>query len=133
MPDDDLNEMLDRCDGDIFNSAGTELYQRKSLRLITGQFADKIAIVETLDDKARVRVVLDILGRPTPRTVRSSNLAAATLELAASVALRAPAALVTRPAMTGQRRSRTLDLIGGVHAMTNRAPSDHVVNCTTNI
>lgn len=71
-----MNELLDRCRDGFFNSAGTEFCQRKSLRLIAGPFGDKIATVNTLVAEGRVRVLPDILSRPTPRIVRSFELVA---------------------------------------------------------
>jgi transcription antitermination factor NusG len=39
---------------------------RAKVRLAAGPFAEQLAIVDRLDDSGRVRVLLEILGRPVP-------------------------------------------------------------------
>ena len=41
------------------------------VRLMAGPFADQLAILEQLDDSGRVRVLLDILGRPVAMTTEA--------------------------------------------------------------
>lgn len=44
------------------------------VRLLAGPFADQLAILDGLDDGARVRVLLDVMGRRVAITTESRNL-----------------------------------------------------------
>jgi len=45
-----------------------------AVRLMTGPFADQLAILEELDDAGRVRVLLDILGRQVRINTQANNV-----------------------------------------------------------
>jgi transcription elongation factor/antiterminator RfaH len=45
-----------------------------SVRLMTGPFAEQLAILDRLDDAGRVRVLLDILGRQIAISTAANNL-----------------------------------------------------------
>ena len=47
------------------------------VRLVKGPFADQVATIEQLDDRGRVRVLLDILGGETSVRVSTGDLAPA--------------------------------------------------------
>jgi transcriptional antiterminator RfaH len=44
------------------------------VRLMAGPFADQLAILDSLDDNARVRVLLDVLGRRVSIATHASNV-----------------------------------------------------------
>jgi transcriptional antiterminator RfaH len=44
------------------------------VRLMAGPFAEQLAILDSLDDNARVRVLLDVLGRKVSIATHSSNV-----------------------------------------------------------
>ncbi len=46
------------------------------MRIIAGAFADKLAIIERLDDAGRVRVLLDIIDRRVAVSVARDFLSA---------------------------------------------------------
>jgi len=62
MPASAMQALLDRCSGDVISGLFTELESGQSVRLISGPFATVLAQVEQLDERGRVRVLLDILG-----------------------------------------------------------------------
>ena len=48
---------------------GPPLQAGQRVRIIAGAFADKLAIIERLDDAGRVRVLLDIVSGRVPVTI----------------------------------------------------------------
>jgi len=59
------------------DEAGTtrfSLREGQAVRLLAGPFADMIGLIERLDDKGRVRVLLDLMGGRVPATVAAAYL-----------------------------------------------------------
>jgi transcriptional antiterminator RfaH len=57
---------------------GPPLQAGQKVRIIAGAFADKLAIIERLDDAGRVRVLLDIVSGRVPVTIAREMLGDAT-------------------------------------------------------
>ena len=57
---------------------GPPLQAGQKVRIIAGAFADKLAIIERLDDAGRVRVLLDIVSGRVPVTIDREMLGDAT-------------------------------------------------------
>ena len=74
MPAPAMQALLARCSGDIISGLFVSLEPGQAVRLISGPFADSIAQVERLDERGRVRVLLDMLGGATPVSVRISEV-----------------------------------------------------------
>jgi transcriptional antiterminator RfaH len=74
MPALAMQALLARCCGDIVSGLFTTLEPGQSVRLISGPFADRLAHVERLDVRGRVRVLLDLLGGSTPVSVLISEV-----------------------------------------------------------
>ena len=53
---------------------GEMLKVGERVRLMSGPFAEQLAVLERLDDSGRVRVLLDILGRPVSITTERDNV-----------------------------------------------------------
>jgi transcription elongation factor/antiterminator RfaH len=53
---------------------GEKLEVGGTVRLLSGAFAEQLAILDHLDEAGRVRVLLDILGRQVPISTNSNNL-----------------------------------------------------------
>jgi transcription elongation factor/antiterminator RfaH len=53
---------------------GDMLQVGERVRLMTGPFAEQLAVLEHLDDSGRVRVLLDILGREVSITTERDNV-----------------------------------------------------------
>lgn len=62
MPDGAMEQILARCTDGIVIRLLDNPEPGQSVRIIAGPFADNLASIEALDDKGRVRVLLDILG-----------------------------------------------------------------------
>ncbi len=65
MPDAAMIQLLGRCRDGIMIRLIDDIQAGDAVRIISGPFADQLAKVESLDDKGRVRVLLDILGGAT--------------------------------------------------------------------
>ena len=74
MPEPAMQALLDRCCGDIVFGLFTSLEPGQPVRLLWGPFANVLAEVERLDERGRVRVLLNMLGGATPVTVRISEV-----------------------------------------------------------
>lgn len=62
MPTSAIEALLARCEGGIIRSIVPECVPGQQVRLMCGPFADQLALVEQLDERGRVRVLLNILG-----------------------------------------------------------------------
>ena len=60
------------CDG--FLNLADNLKPGSAVRLMTGPFAEQLAILEQLNDTGRVQVLLDILGRQVRISTSTNNL-----------------------------------------------------------
>ena len=74
MPGPAMQALLDRCSDDVIGGLFATLEPGQSVRLLSGPFANLLAQVERLDDRGRVRVLLDMLGGSTPVAVRISEV-----------------------------------------------------------
>ena len=77
MPLPVMEALFARCADEAVTQILEEIRPGDRVRLATGPFADQIAMVESLDDSGRVRVLLQILGSPHPVAVGRSQLDAA--------------------------------------------------------
>ena len=66
--------LIASTDADGFLNLAEHLKPGSTVRLMTGAFADQLAILEELDDAGRVRVLLDILGRQVRINTQANNL-----------------------------------------------------------
>jgi len=62
MPDAAMELILARCTDGVMTRLLDDPEPGRRVRIISGPFADSLASVETLDDRGRVHVLLDILG-----------------------------------------------------------------------
>lgn len=62
MPEPAMQALLARCDGDIMVRRFSSLAVGQRVRLVAGPLCDQIASIESLDDRGRIRVLLQILG-----------------------------------------------------------------------
>ncbi len=70
MPRGIVEMMVTSVDRDGFLRFEQELMVGAKVRLAAGPFAEQLAILDRLDDSGRVRVLLEILGRPVPVEIR---------------------------------------------------------------
>src|SRR5712692_9462588 len=70
MPRGIVEMMATSVDRDGFLRFEQELMVGAKVRLAAGPFAEQLAILDRLDDSGRVRVLLEILGRPVPVEIR---------------------------------------------------------------
>jgi transcription elongation factor/antiterminator RfaH len=66
MPRGIVEMMVTSVDRDGFLRFEQNLMVGAKVRLAAGPFAERLAILDRLDDSGRVRVLLEILGRPVP-------------------------------------------------------------------
>lgn len=62
VPDAAMAAIQSRCEGDLMTDLVPTFRPGQQVRLLTGAFADQLAEIERLDDRGRVRVLLNILG-----------------------------------------------------------------------
>jgi transcriptional antiterminator RfaH len=74
MPEQVMRALLARCQGGNISGLYTTLQPGQQVRITNGPFADMMAEVEHLDDRGRVRVLLDILGGHTPLDVHIGDV-----------------------------------------------------------
>lgn len=65
VPDDLMAQIFAQCDGETWHTHAQELSPGQSARIIQGPFSHMIATIETLPDRDRVFVLLDLMGRST--------------------------------------------------------------------
>jgi len=70
MPRGIVEMMLTSVDRGGFLRFEQDLMVGAKVRLAAGPFAEQLAILDRLDDSGRVRVLLEILGRPVPVEIR---------------------------------------------------------------
>jgi transcriptional antiterminator RfaH len=75
MPDQVMQALLSRCQSGRISALFSTLQPGQQVRLASGPFANMLAEVEKLDDRGRVRVLLDILGGLRPLDLQISDLA----------------------------------------------------------
>ena len=63
VPDDVMQALFGRCEGDLMVHAIDDLAPGQRVRLLSGPFAECIATIEAMDDKGRVAVLLEMLGK----------------------------------------------------------------------
>jgi len=69
-----VETLIAAADARGFLQHGLRLTVGAPVRLMTGPFADQLAILDELDDAGRVRVLLDILGRPVAISTSANNV-----------------------------------------------------------
>jgi len=69
-----VEALIASTDGDGFLNLAENLKPGSAVRLMTGPFAEQLAILEQLDDAGRVQVLLDILGRQVRINTTANNL-----------------------------------------------------------
>jgi len=69
-----VEALIASTDADGFLNLTENLKPGSPVRLMTGPFAEQLAILEELDDVGRVRVLLDILGRKVRINTLANNL-----------------------------------------------------------
>lgn len=62
LPDAAVDQIISRCEGEVVRNLLTEPMPGQTVQIVAGPFADRLASIETLDGKGRVRVLLDLLG-----------------------------------------------------------------------
>lgn len=77
MPDEVMNQLLLRCVNGVLEEGSPVFAAGMQVRVLSGPLADRLATVETLDSKGRVRVLLDILGGNVRADIRAELLEAA--------------------------------------------------------
>jgi transcriptional antiterminator RfaH len=77
MPRGIVEMMVTSVDPDGFLRFEQDLMVGAKVRLAAGPFAEQLAILDRLDDSGRVRVLLEILGRPVPVQIRREFVLAA--------------------------------------------------------
>ena len=77
MPQAVMQGLFARCQGSVIQSVAPHLQAGQQVRLIAGPFADQLARIERLDDRGRVRVLLNILGGEIPANVGIGDLSPA--------------------------------------------------------
>jgi transcription elongation factor/antiterminator RfaH len=69
-----VEALIASTDGEGFLNLAENLRPGSPVRLMTGPFAEQLAVLEELDDTGRVRVLLDILGRKVRVNTQADNL-----------------------------------------------------------
>jgi transcription antitermination factor NusG len=69
-----VEALIASTDTDGFLNLAENLKPGSTVRLMTGPFAEQLAILEHLDDAGRVQVLLDILGRQVRISTTANNL-----------------------------------------------------------
>jgi transcription elongation factor/antiterminator RfaH len=69
-----IEALIASTDSDGFLNLADNLRPGSAVRLMTGPFADQLAILEHLDDAGRVQVLLNILGRQVRINTTANNL-----------------------------------------------------------
>ncbi len=75
MPDAAMSAILARCEDGVVTRLLDDPHVGQKVRVVDGPFRDSVAAIETLDDRGRVAVLLEILGRPTRARLSIDNLA----------------------------------------------------------
>ncbi len=75
MPEAAMDCILARCDDGIVARLVDQPQQGQAVRIIAGPFADSLGAIEALDNRGRVNVLLDILGRRTSVRLTIDSLA----------------------------------------------------------
>ena len=72
-----MDAILSRCDDGVVTRLVEQPQQGQAVRILDGPFAESLAAIEALDDRGRVSVLLDILGRQTAVRMSLESLAPA--------------------------------------------------------
>lgn len=62
VPDDFMIALLERCHDGVIDSLVDRLEPGAHVRIMSGPFADRLAVIDKLDDQQRVTLLLDIMG-----------------------------------------------------------------------
>ena len=65
VPPEVMEGLFARCDADTWHMAPQDLQPGHPARLVQGPFCEMMAVVETVPEKDRVFVLLDLMGRTT--------------------------------------------------------------------
>lgn len=77
MPEAAMDSILARCVDGIVEQVADRPKAGQPIRVVAGPFADSLGSVELLDERGRVSVLLDILGRETRVRMSIEGLAPA--------------------------------------------------------
>jgi transcriptional antiterminator RfaH len=77
MPDGAMAHLLSRCSNGIVGQLLDAVREGETVRVIKGPFADRLAKIEAMDTRGRVRVLLDMLGGAAPVRLELDCLAPA--------------------------------------------------------
>lgn len=75
MPDAAMAAILARCEDGVLTRLLDAPHEGQAVRIVNGPFTDSLTAIEALDDRGRVSVLLDILGRRTSVRVPIDSLA----------------------------------------------------------
>jgi transcriptional antiterminator RfaH len=73
-----VEALLDLAEGDGLLAFGQALRPGQKVRVISGPFADRVGELAALDERDRVKVLLDVMGGPIP--IKTSSRALAPVE-----------------------------------------------------
>ncbi len=77
VPEGFVENLMNSLDGTEPFDIGNKLQINKNARFRDGPFSELICQVQSIDAKGRVKVLLELMGRPVPVMTRPSNLTAA--------------------------------------------------------
>ena len=69
-----MDHIISRCEEGVMTSILEEYQPGQTAKIRNGPFADRLVSIDRLEDKGRVRVLLDILGGQTSVAFSKSNL-----------------------------------------------------------
>lgn len=76
VPEGFVEDLMNSLDGAETINVGDRLQINDHVRFLDGPFSDLIGQVQSLDAKGRVKVLLELMGRPVSVTARSCRLVA---------------------------------------------------------
>lgn len=74
VPEAAMQQILSRCEDGVVTKMADSFEPGQQVRLINGPFAQKIASVESLDDKGRVLILLEIMGHKRVLKVNEGSI-----------------------------------------------------------
>ena len=75
VPEAFMRQLMARCENGIVASLVDGLEPGERVRIMSGPFADRLAVIEKLDGAARVSVLLEVMGTQARLKVSASQLA----------------------------------------------------------
>ena len=74
MPADAMTALMERCEAQMITRQLPDIAVGDEVRVLTGAFAQKIGRIEDFDDKGRVEILMEMLGRSITVRMRPSML-----------------------------------------------------------